>query len=133
LSVWLDLLFIFLLVLANGFFACSELAIISARKSKIAQLVSLGDNKALIVQNLQNDPHRFSNCSSWHDFGRIDCISSRRTVAVEFLKPTLLVAPFKFAKGCSCPIVVDDRCNSGFISVTRAWRTCSENAWSATC
>jgi len=105
LSVWLDLLFIFLLVLANGFFACSELAIISARKSKIAQLVSLGDNKALIVQNLQNDPHRFlATVQVGMTLVGSTASAVGGAVAVEFLKPTLLAAPFKFVRDAAAPL-----------------------------
>ena len=104
-SVWLDLLFIFLLVLANGFFACSELAIISARKSKIAQLVSLGDNKALIVQNLQNDPHRFlATVQVGMTLVGSTASAVGGAVAVEFLKPTLLAAPFKFVRDAAAPL-----------------------------
>lgn len=104
-SVWLDLFFILLLVLANGFFACSELAIISARKSKIAQLVSLGNNKALIVQKLQNDPHRFlATVQVGMTLVGSTASAVGGAVAVEFLKPTLLVAPFKLIRDAAAPL-----------------------------
>lgn len=54
-----ELIFIFLLILANGFFAGSEIAIISARKSTISRLVAEGNSSAIVVEKLQNDPHRF--------------------------------------------------------------------------
>jgi len=105
LSVWLDLFFILLLVLANGFFACSELAIISARKSKIAQLVSLGNSKALIVQKLQNDPHRFlATVQVGMTLVGSTASAVGGAVAVEFLKPTLLSAPFKFIRDAAAPL-----------------------------
>ena len=104
-SVWLDLFFILLLVLANGFFACSELAIISARKSKIAQLVSLGNSKALIVQKLQNDPHRFlATVQVGMTLVGSTASAVGGAVAVEFLKPTLLSAPFKFIRDAAAPL-----------------------------
>lgn len=54
-----ELFFIFFLILANGFFAGSEIAIISARKSTISRLVAEGNSSAMVVEKLQNDPHRF--------------------------------------------------------------------------
>lgn len=58
-SILGELVFIFMLILANGFFAGSEIAIISARKSTIARLVSEGNSSAMVVEKLQQDPHRF--------------------------------------------------------------------------
>jgi len=58
-SVLGELAVIFLLILGNGFFAGSELAIISARRSRIAQLAAEGNPRAIIVERLQEDPHRF--------------------------------------------------------------------------
>jgi putative hemolysin len=54
----IELIVIFCLILVNGFFACSEFAIISVRKSRIAQLISQGDERAVLVDALQKDPHR---------------------------------------------------------------------------
>jgi putative hemolysin len=58
-SYWLELLVIFVLILANGFFAASEYALISARRSKIAHLVHRGSRRARLVQKLQANPDRF--------------------------------------------------------------------------
>jgi magnesium and cobalt exporter, CNNM family len=54
----LEVLVICLMVVLNGFFACSEFAIVSVRKSRIAQLVAEGDERARIIEALQQDPHR---------------------------------------------------------------------------
>ncbi len=58
-SYWLELVVIFLLILANGFFAASEYALISARRSRIAHLVHRGSRRAKLVQRLQANPDRF--------------------------------------------------------------------------
>lgn len=58
-SFWLETLIIFLLILANGFFAGSEIAIISARRSRIQQLAEEGHAPARAVSRLQGDPDRF--------------------------------------------------------------------------
>lgn len=56
---WLELTVIFVLILANGFFAASEYALISARKSKIAHLIHKGNRKAKLVRHLQANPDGF--------------------------------------------------------------------------
>jgi putative hemolysin len=105
LSIWLDLLFILFLVLANGFFACAELAIISARKSKIAQLVSLRNDKALIVESLQNDPHRFlATVQVGMTLVGSTASAMGGAVAVQFLKPALMQAPFDFVRDAAVPL-----------------------------
>ena len=50
---------IFLLILGNAFFVASEIALTSARRSRIAQLASEGDSSARIVQMLHANPERF--------------------------------------------------------------------------
>lgn len=57
-TVVTELMVIALMVVLNGFFACSEFAVISVRKSRIAQLVDEGDERARIIEELQRDPHR---------------------------------------------------------------------------
>ncbi len=56
---WIDVILILLLILANGFFACSEIAIISARKSRIKHLMESGSKKAAVVHSLQSEPDKF--------------------------------------------------------------------------
>src|SRR4030066_1106244 len=56
---WIEVILILLLILANGFFACSEIAIISARKSRIKHLMDSGNKKAEVVNKLQSEPDKF--------------------------------------------------------------------------
>lgn len=96
-----------LLILANGFFAGSELAIISARKSRIAQLVASGDPNARIVESLQDDPHRFL---ATVQVG-VTIVGSMASAvggaaAIQYLKPLLLAAPFEFLRHASEPISI---------------------------
>lgn len=46
------------MIVLNGFFSCSEFAIVSVRKSRAAQLLAEGDERARIIDELQQDPHR---------------------------------------------------------------------------
>src|SRR5918993_875435 len=50
---------IFLLILANGFFAASEIAMIAIRKSRIDTMIEKGVKRALIISRLKKDPDRF--------------------------------------------------------------------------
>ncbi len=50
---------IFMLILANGFFAASEIAMIAIRKSRIDALLDRGVKSAAAVARLKNDPDRF--------------------------------------------------------------------------
>jgi putative hemolysin len=54
-----ELLVIFFLVLINGFFAMSEIAIVSLRRTRFQQLAEEGDSRAGTVLQLTADPPRF--------------------------------------------------------------------------
>lgn len=56
---WLDMVFIFVLVLANGFFSGSEIAVVSVRRSRIDQLIEQGNASARVVGRLKDDADRF--------------------------------------------------------------------------
>ena len=58
-NIWLEALLIFILILANGFFAASEIAMIATRKSRIDTLLGKGVKSAAAVARLKNDPDRF--------------------------------------------------------------------------
>ena len=55
----IEIVIILLLLLANGFFAMSEIAIISARKAHLQQLAKSGDAKARAALDLATNPDRF--------------------------------------------------------------------------
>jgi putative hemolysin len=106
-SIWLELLFVFVLILANGFFAGSELAIISARKSRIAQLVANGDENAMIVESLQDDPHRFL-ATVQVGVTVVGSLASAvgGAAAVQYLKPVLLSFPVEFVRHAAEPLAI---------------------------
>lgn len=54
-----DLLIILALILANGFFAAAEIAIITARRARLEQQAKLGNRSARIALELARDPNRF--------------------------------------------------------------------------
>lgn len=106
-SIWLELTLVALLILANGFFAGSELAIISARKSRIAQLIAGGDPNAKIVEELQDDPHRFL-ATVQVGVTIVGTMASAvgGAAAIQYLKPVFLAAPFEFVRHAAEPIAI---------------------------
>ena len=57
--VALEIIFILILILANGVLALAEIAIISARKARLLQRSEDGDQKSQIALDLSNDPADF--------------------------------------------------------------------------
>lgn len=57
--IGLELLFFFALTLVNGFFAMSEMALVSARKSRLVPLAEEGDARAARAIELGENPNRF--------------------------------------------------------------------------
>ncbi|MEK7533074.1 MAG: hemolysin family protein, partial [Patescibacteria group bacterium] len=55
----MDLLIILLLIIVNGLFAMAEIAIVSARKSKLQHMANEGDLRAKKALELANNPNRF--------------------------------------------------------------------------
>lgn len=61
-SVWINILrltAVALLVIANGFFVAAEFALVSVRRTRVAELVAQGNTRARWVQRAINDPDRF--------------------------------------------------------------------------
>ena len=55
----LELLIIFILTLLNGFFALSEIALVSVKKARIDHLAAQGNKSALAIQQLLLNPENF--------------------------------------------------------------------------
>ncbi|MFN3477524.1 MAG: CNNM domain-containing protein, partial [Candidatus Methylomirabilales bacterium] len=58
-ALWLQMGLILLLILAHGFFAGSEIALVSVRRSRIKQLSEEGNARAQLIHRLQEEPDRF--------------------------------------------------------------------------
>lgn len=106
-TIAVELVVIFFLILANGFFSGSELAIISARKSTIARLVAEGNSRAMVVEKLQNDPHRFL-ATVQIGVTVVGSLASAvgGATAVEYLKPLLDSVPYAVVREAAEPISI---------------------------
>src|SRR5271154_6310745 len=58
-SLGLEILFILLLIVVNGLFSLSELALVSARRARLAVLQRKGVRGAGFARALSDDPQRF--------------------------------------------------------------------------
>ena len=57
--LFLEILFVLLLTLTNALLAMSELAIVSARRSRLQHMARSGDPRARAALGLIDDPGRF--------------------------------------------------------------------------
>lgn len=106
-AVFIELLVIFILIIVNGFFSCAEFAIISVRKSRVAQLVSQGDQRAIMVDELQRDPHRLLAIVQ---IG-VTVVGSTASavggvVAVDYIRPFLQQSPFAVIRNAAEPLAL---------------------------
>ena len=58
-SIFLEIFLIALLILLSGFFAGTEIAVVTARKSHIKHMVESGKRNAKIFLKLKEEPDRF--------------------------------------------------------------------------
>jgi putative hemolysin len=58
-GIGFELFFIFVLILANGVFAMTEIAVVSARKARLQQWANEGNQRAQNALDLANSPNRF--------------------------------------------------------------------------
>src|SRR4051812_33477014 len=108
---WFEVFVIGVLILINGFFALSEIAIVGARKSHIKQLAEQGNRKAKIVQMLQEDPERFlATIQIGMTLAGSMAAAVGGVAAVESLKPIIQELPYpalqKASEGIALGIVV---------------------------
>ncbi|MBW4656488.1 MAG: hemolysin family protein [Kaiparowitsia implicata GSE-PSE-MK54-09C] len=58
-SISIEILIVLLLIVANGVFSGSEIAVVSARKVRLEQLIDRGNRKARVALKLANAPNNF--------------------------------------------------------------------------
>lgn len=104
---WFEIILILFLIIANGFFAGAEIAIISSRKSRIKHLMERGDKKAEIVHNLQNEPDNFlATVQIGITIVGMLAGALSGAAAIEALKPVLQNIPVGFIQKGSTPIAI---------------------------
>ena len=96
-SFWFELALIFFLILANGFFAASEIAVIATRKTRIDSLVEKGVRSANTLARLKDDPDRFL-ATVQIGVTLVGTLASAigGAAAIQFLKPLIESLPLPF-------------------------------------
>ncbi len=106
--MWLfDILLISSLILLNGFFAASEISLVSLRKSRVRHLVKSGSRKALRVQRLQEEPERFLGTVQI-GVTLVGTLAAAigGVIAVVHIKPIFLSVPVEFVQKGAEPLAV---------------------------
>src|SRR5918996_1694042 len=96
-NIWFEAVMISSLIIANGFFAASEIAMIAVRKSRIDALLEQGVRSAAAVARLKNDPDRFLTTVQ---IG-VTVVSTLASAiggaaAIDYLKPRFEALPIPF-------------------------------------
>jgi putative hemolysin len=106
-NLWFEAALVFLLILANGFFAASEMAMIATRKSRIDALSEKGSKSAAAVASLKNDPDRFL-ATVQIGVTVVGSLASAISgaAAIAFLKPKIELLPVPFVDHWSEPIAI---------------------------
>lgn len=106
-AIWLELVIVLLLILANGFFAGAELAIVSVRRGRIAQLAAEGNERAKAVEQLHSDPHRFL-ATVQIGVTLVGTMASAvgGVAAVEVIKPFLQQTPIRLVSNAAEPLAL---------------------------
>jgi putative hemolysin len=106
-SIWFEAAMILSLIIANGFFAASEIAMIATRKSRIDALLEKGVKSAAAVARLKNDPDRFL-ATVQIGVTVVSTLASAigGAAAIGFLKPLIEGSPIPLVAQWSEPLAI---------------------------
>ncbi|MFA5353693.1 MAG: hemolysin family protein [Thermodesulfovibrionales bacterium] len=92
-----EIILICIFVLINGFFSASEIAVVTARKSRIKQMMEEGIRHADVLDKLKEEPDRFlATIQIGVTLAGALASAIGGAAAVKTLKPYLEAAPFPF-------------------------------------
>ena len=102
-----DILLILFLIMVNGFFAASEISLISLRKSRVRHLVKSGNLNAKRVQKLQEEPDRFLGTVQI-GVTLVGTLAAAigGIIAVKYLRPVLAAVPLALVQKGAEPLAV---------------------------
>jgi putative hemolysin len=102
-----EVFFIAILILFNGYLAGTEIAVVTARKSRVQQMVESGKTNAKILLRLKENPDRFLATIQIGITG-VSVLASAvgGAAAVEVIKPALQTVPIKAISIAAQPIAI---------------------------
>ncbi|MCL4491115.1 MAG: hemolysin family protein [Nitrospirae bacterium] len=105
--MWLDIFLIALSILINGFFAASEIAVVTNRRTRIKQLMDEGNRNAGILHNLREQPDRFlATIQIGVTLSASLASAIGGAVAITLVKPLLQSVPIPFIAASSNAIAI---------------------------
>ncbi len=102
-----DVFFIAILILLNGYLAGTEIAVVTARKSRVQQMAESGKRNAKILLRLKENPDRFLATIQIGITG-VSVLASAvgGAAAVEVIKPALQTVPIKAISIAAEPLAI---------------------------
>jgi putative hemolysin len=102
-----EVFFIAILILLNGYLAGTEIAVVTARKSRVQQMVQSGKRNAKILLRLKENPDRFLATIQIGITG-VSVLASAvgGAAAVKVIKPALQLVPIKAISIAAEPIAI---------------------------
>ena len=95
--MWLEIVLITIFILINGFFAASEIAVVTIRRTRIKQLVEEGKRNADTLNKLRESPDRFlATIQIGVTLSGALASAIGGAAAVEVIKPVLKDVPIPF-------------------------------------
>jgi putative hemolysin len=105
--MWLEILLISIFILINGFFAASEIAVVTARRTRIKQLMDEGNENAGIMNKLREEPDRFlATIQIGVTLAGALASAIGGAAAVEVIKPLLKTVPVPIISASSEAIAI---------------------------
>lgn len=106
-GLFINIFFIFILILINGYLSGTEIAVVTARKSHIKQLAETGQKNAKIFLKLKEEPDRFlATIQIGITIVGVLASAIGGAAAIEVIKPVLQNVPIKAVSAASDPLAI---------------------------
>jgi putative hemolysin len=106
-GLFINIFFIFILILINGYLSGTEIAVVTARKSYIKELAETGQKNAKIFLKLKEEPDRFlATIQIGITIVGVLASAIGGAAAIEVIKPILQNVPIKAVSAASDPLAI---------------------------
>ncbi|MDA8215026.1 MAG: hemolysin family protein [Nitrospiraceae bacterium] len=105
--MWFEIFLISIFIVINGFFAASEIAVVTIRRTRVKQLMDEGKANAEILDKLREEPDRFlATIQIGVTLAGALASAIGGAAAVEVIKPVLKTVPITFISASSEAIAI---------------------------
>ncbi len=105
--MWIEIILILVFILINGFFSGSEIAVVTARRTRISELIKEGNRRASVLKKLQSDPEKFfATVQVGVTIAGALASAIGGAAAIKFLGPALAKVPVTIIAGSSEAIAI---------------------------